>query len=290
MPPPNLWACHDIIVRPLHALSQPQPTLILMMLTRTPILPNDQCFHASWWSKAQIPKISCKIWMMMLWIWPSEGSPVRVWASSGWAQPYLSRSHTRPMLATSRKWPGSTKSLWRSPPTGLWTREREWQNSAELQRACPTRRSEMPSIPRLGIKTCPLWPTPTEFLSTETMKDNQQEPSSWHSKRLLSQRKYGWASSSLMYISMFHLHADASSVRNSATIPRSVEPESRYAKHALPQATARTHAQTLTTPNAWTVKVHTPPRAGIVRDLRQRKLLSKSKQRVIAHLLMHGSK
>ena len=40
---------------------------------------------------------------------------------------------------------------------------------------------------------------------------------------------------------------------------RSVEPERRYAKHALPQATAKTHAQTRTTPNAWTVKVHTPP-------------------------------
>ena len=228
--------------------------------------------------------------MMMLWIWLSEVSPVRVWASSGWAQPNLSRSHMRPMLTTSRKWPRLTKSLWRSPPTGLWTREREWQNSAELQRACPTRRLEMPSIPHLGIKICPLWPTPTEFLSTETMKDNQQEPSSWHSKRPLSQRKYGWASSNLMYIFMFHLQADASSVRNSATIPRFEEPERRYAKHALPQATARTLAQTLTTQNALTVKAHTPPRAGIVRDLRQRKLLSKSKQRAIAHLLMLGSK
>ena len=43
-----------------------------------------------------------------------------------------------------------------SPPTGLWTREREWQNSAEQQLACPMRRSEMSSIPLPGTETCPL--------------------------------------------------------------------------------------------------------------------------------------
>ena len=154
-------------------------------------------------------------------------------------------------------------------PTSLGTWEREWQNSAEQQRACPTRRSEMPLIPQLGIETCPLWLKPTEFLSTELVENNQQEPSSLHSKRSHCQRKYGWASNSLMYIFMFHHHADASGARSSATIPRSVEPERRYAKHALPLATARIHALTLTTLNAWTVKVHTQPPAGIVRDLWQ---------------------
>ena len=53
---------------------------------------------------------------------------------------------------------------------------------------------------------------------------------------------------------MFHLHADASSVRNSATIPRFVEPERRYAKHVLPQATARTHAQTRDNPKCLNCK------------------------------------
>ena len=139
-----------------------------MMRTRTHVLPNDQCFCATWWLKAQIPRRSCETSMMISWIKPFEGSPVRAWALSGWAQPYSLRSLTKPMLVTSWKWRRSTNSLWRSPPpTVLWIWEREWQNSAEQQRACPTRRSEMPSIPHLGIETCPLWLKPTEFLSTE---------------------------------------------------------------------------------------------------------------------------
>ena len=80
-------------------------------------------------------------------------------------------------------------SLWRSPPTGLSTWEGEWQNSAEQQRACLTRRSEMPSIPHQGIQTCPLWLKPTEFLSTDIAENSKQEPSSWHSKWPYLQRK-----------------------------------------------------------------------------------------------------